>query len=44
VRGNWVAACTDGTVTVKHLVRVGDEDGYIYQDLSACTLAERLRS
>ncbi len=36
--GTWVAACTDGTVTVKHLQRIGDEDGYIYQDLSACTL------
>jgi hypothetical protein len=37
--GTWVAACTDGTVEVKHLQRVGDEDGYIYQDLDACTLA-----
>jgi len=37
--GTWVAACTDGTVEVKHLVRVGDEDGYIYQDLDDCTLA-----
>jgi len=39
--GVWVASCTDGTVTVKHLVRVGDEDGYIYQDLSACTLGNK---
>jgi hypothetical protein len=39
--GTWVAACTDGTVEVKHLVRIGDEDGYIYQDLSACTLRGR---
>ena len=36
--GLWRAQCTDGTVTVKHLVRVGDEDGFIYQDLSAATL------
>ena len=36
--GNWVASCTDGTVTVKHIVRVGDKDGYIYQDMSTATL------
>lgn len=36
--GIWVCACSDDYVTVKHLVRVGDEDGYLYQDLSACTL------
>jgi len=37
--GTWVAQCTDGAGSVvKHLQRVGDEDGYIYQDLDACTL------
>lgn len=36
--GNWVASCTDGTVTVKHIVRVGDEDGYIYQNLGSATV------
>lgn len=36
--GIWVCACSDDYVTVKMLQRIGDEDGYLYQDLSACTL------
>jgi len=30
--GNWVAACTDGTVTVKHVIQIGTDSGHILHD------------
>jgi len=36
--GNWVAACTDGTVTVKHVVQIGTDSGHLLHDWSTRTI------
>jgi hypothetical protein len=30
--GNWIAACTDGTITVKHAIQIGTDSGHILHD------------
>ena len=36
--GNWIAACTDGTVTVKHVIQIGTDSGHILHDWATRTI------
>jgi len=37
--GNWIAACTDGTVTVKHILTLGTDSGHILHNWTTRTYA-----